>query len=713
MNSMGTVILCSFSISPGELPPPPPGACVGRDKFIKVVISHAENFEPIALMGAGGIGKTTIALTVLHHDRIKEKFGDNRRFIRCDRPASRAQFLSQLSKVIGTGIENPEDLTSLWPFLSSRKMFLILDNAESILDPHGMNGREIYNVIEELGRFETVCLCITSRIVTVPTYFKRQTIPRLSKKSACKIFYDIYNNGGQSNIINNLLEQLDFHALSITLLATVATHNMWDYDRLAREWEAHHTDVLHTDYNQSLAATIELSLTSPMFCNLNPNARDLLSVIAFYPQGVNEANLDWLFPTLSNTRNIFDKFCVLSLTYRVNGFITMLAPLRDYLSPRNPRLSPLLCKTEECYFTRLRASIVDPDVPNFEDSKWIKSEDVNVEHLLNVLTSIDKDSVDTWDVCVSFLRHLYWHKRRLVVLGPKIKELPDNHCSKPQGLVQLSLLFSSVGNHVESKQLLSDALELWRKKEDGPKTGESLRFLSTANKLLGLPKAGIPQAEEAIGIYKNLDWKKWQGDCLRILASLFHDDNQLDAAEKAASEAVGLLSDKKDHFMLCKCYHTLGKIYHSTGNTEKAISHFKKALQIASSPKWHYQLFHNHYSLAELYSKEGRFSDTCYHIECAKSHANSDTDNYCLGFAMELQAKIWYKEDRLEEARDEIVGAVDIFERLGATKKIKDCRMILWDIESKERGKERGLVPPGELLKTVLHPTLVNSLFLA
>jgi len=76
---------------------------------------------------------------------------------------------------------------------------------------------------------------------------------------------------------------------------------------------------------------------------------------------------------------------------------------------------------------------------------------------------------------------------------------------------------------------------------------------------------------------------------------------------------------------------------------------------------------------------------------------------------MELQAQIWYKENRLEEARDEIVGAIDVFERLGATKKVEDCRMILWDIES----KERGLVPPGELLKTVLHPTPVNSLFLA
>jgi hypothetical protein len=152
-------------------------------------------------------------------------------------------------------------------------MILFLDNAESILDPQGTDSGEIYAVVEELSRFKNICLGITSRISTVPPHCKRPTVPTLSMESACDIFYAIYSNGGQSDIISDLVKRLDFHALSITLLATTASHNAWDYDRLAKEWDTHRVGVLRTDYNKSLAATIELSLASPTFRQLIPPSK--------------------------------------------------------------------------------------------------------------------------------------------------------------------------------------------------------------------------------------------------------------------------------------------------------------------------------------------------------------------------------------------------------------------------------------------------------
>ena len=356
----------------------------------------------------------------------------------------------------------------------------------------------------------------------------------------------------------------------------------------------------------------------------------------------------------------------------------MLAPLRDYLCPKDPKSSPLLCTTKKSYFSRLSVDI-NPDEPSFEETKWIMSEDVNIEHLLNVFTSTDADLDGVWDTCAYFLGHLFWHKPRLVMLGPKLEGLPDNQPSKPECLYQLSRLFRSVGNYVEYKRLLVHTLELWKGQGDKFQVAETLEQLAKANQQLGLYTEGIQQVEESLGIFKQLNDTSGQADSLQQLARLLRLDNQLGAAEEAASQSIHLLTDKDEQFRVCKGYDLLGDICYSKGETEKAINHYKIALGIASSSNWDDAQFWTLYSLAKAVFDQGRFGEAHAHIECAKSHAVNDPFN--LGRAMEQQAEFWYEEGKLEEAKSEALCAADVFEKLGAVKRVEACRNILQEIE--------------------------------
>ena len=660
----------------------------GRDELIEKIVGFAEHLTPVALIGPGGIGKTSAILTVLHDDRVKQLFGDDRRFIRCDQfPASRNNFLRRLSEVIGVATENPGDLTPLRPLLSSRKMVIVLDNAESILGLQGAGGQEMYAVVEELSRFNNLCLCITSRISTVPPDCETLDIPMLSMEAAYGTFYRIYKHGEQSDPVKKILEQLDFHPLSITLLATVAQHNKWDTDRLTREWERQ-----RTHHPMSLATTIELSLTSPIFQALGPDARALLGVVAFFPQGVDENNLSWLFPIIPDIANIFDTFCVLSLTYRSNGFVTMLSPLRDYFYPRDPTASPLLCAAKDYYSRRLLVDVY-PDKPGYQEARWITSEDTNAEHLLNVFTSADSESGDIWDTCAHFLEHLHWHKHRLVSLGSKIEGLSDSHPSKPRCLFQLSQLSRRVGNYAEEKRLLSDTLEIWRERGDDRQVAQTLLRLSEVNGVFRCYEEGEQQAEEALGIYGQLGDAVGQADCLRSLASLMCNDGQPDAAEMGVSLAIGLLPEKGSEYLLSHCLRCLGMIYQSKGEIEKEIHHFEKALGIASSFGWHDEVSGDHSYLALLYSNQRRFDDANAHFEQAKSHAVNSP--YGLASLMYLQATLWSQQDRFEQAKSEVFRAVEIFEKLGATQDLEGCRDLLktFDLVQEERAR-LSLLPP-------------------
>ena len=565
-------------------------------------------------------------------------------------------------------------------------MFIVFDNAESILDPQGTGAQEIYAAIEELGHLTNIFLCITSRISTFPPEFEWFDIPTLSKEAACDTFYRIYKHGQRSDPIDHILERLDFHALSITLLATVAYHNKWDTNRLAREWDKRRTDVLQTDYNKSLAATIELSLSSSLFRELGPNARDLLGIVAFFPQGIDENNIEWLFPTIPGRENIFDKFCVLSLAYRNDGFIMMLAPLRDYLSPKDPMSAPLLCSTKDRYFGRLSVD-VEPDIPGFAEARWIISEDVNVEHLLDVFTAIDGTGSNAWEACSYFMGHLYWHKPRAVTLGPKIEGLADDHPSKLECLLRLSRLFQKFGNHVEQERLLAHTLKLSRERADNHYLALILVQLSGVHLDMRLYKEGIQEAKQASEIFVRFSDTVGQARCLIQLTWLFYHNNQLDAAEEAALHAINLLSGTDQQFDVSQCHHTLGNIYHSKGEAEKAVHHLETALEIASSHNWLTQMFWTRRSLAVLFRDQGKLDDANAHVEHAKSHAISGRDTYELASAMQLQAEIWHRQRRFEEAKSEVLGAIDAFEKLGAAHDAKEARILLQEIDRDARAK--------------------------
>lgn len=127
-----------FSTSSLSLLPARPNIFHGRDKEVKEVLQCVGQEQPsrIAILGPGGMGKSSLALAVLHYDSVASKFGSHRYFIPCDSASSSAELLSVVSHHLGL-TENSKPSKAIIRHLSSisQPILLVLDNLETAWEP--------------------------------------------------------------------------------------------------------------------------------------------------------------------------------------------------------------------------------------------------------------------------------------------------------------------------------------------------------------------------------------------------------------------------------------------------------------------------------------------------------------------------------------------------------------------------------------------------
>jgi predicted ATPase/DNA-binding winged helix-turn-helix (wHTH) protein len=110
---------------------PVQGQVIGREEVIPEIASHARSKRHVTIVGAGGIGKTTVAIEVaqsLHAD-----FPDGVCFVDLSPIDSPALVASTLVASLGIRGDPGDSVAAILDYLQQRRMLIVLDNCEHVL----------------------------------------------------------------------------------------------------------------------------------------------------------------------------------------------------------------------------------------------------------------------------------------------------------------------------------------------------------------------------------------------------------------------------------------------------------------------------------------------------------------------------------------------------------------------------------------------------
>ncbi|KAJ7444297.1 P-loop containing nucleoside triphosphate hydrolase protein, partial [Mycena latifolia] len=326
----------SLSMLPSE-----PKIFHGRESELGDILKGFARESPrVAILGPGGIGKTSLARAVLHHPDICFIYDQHRFFVVCDTVSTRVELAGAIGSHLG--LKSGTDLTHqvLRHFSRSAPCLLVLDNLDTCWEPVESR-RDVEEFLSLLTDIPHLGLVITMRGEERPAQVRwtRPFLPplkRLAQKAARATFIDIADDFHDSQEVNKLLHLPDNVPLAIDLMAHLVAYEGCPY--VLSRWEEERTSLLSegSDRRSNLDLSISLSLSSPRITSL-PHSHDLLSLLSLLPDGISDGELLQSKLPIDNILTCKAALLGTSLAYIDDQRqLNTLVPIREYVQKFHP-----------------------------------------------------------------------------------------------------------------------------------------------------------------------------------------------------------------------------------------------------------------------------------------------------------------------------------------------------------------------------------------
>ena len=124
--------------------PPKLNRMIGRDETIRALSAQLMMCRFVSLVGAGGIGKTTVAISVAH--ALLDSFNGAVFFVDLASLTDAKLVPTAVASALGFMVQTQDPLRSLATFIGDKKILLVLDNCEHVIDVTSMLTERVVGV---------------------------------------------------------------------------------------------------------------------------------------------------------------------------------------------------------------------------------------------------------------------------------------------------------------------------------------------------------------------------------------------------------------------------------------------------------------------------------------------------------------------------------------------------------------------------------------
>jgi predicted ATPase len=139
----------SFPLPP-ESPPAPKcklparlARMIGRDGAVETLSTLLASWRFVSVVGPGGLGKTTVAVSVAY--ALLDDFGEAVYFVDLGAVSDPLLVPNAVAAVLGVFVQTQDTLPSLMAFLAGRRILLVLDNCEHVIDAAASLTERLFN----------------------------------------------------------------------------------------------------------------------------------------------------------------------------------------------------------------------------------------------------------------------------------------------------------------------------------------------------------------------------------------------------------------------------------------------------------------------------------------------------------------------------------------------------------------------------------------